>query len=226
METANIRRRLDKLKAQWLRAKERVREERRALTKAKAELSNTVKAQQLIQRVAAAVQQVAHSRICAVVSQCLSIVFEDPFLFSIKFEKKRRKTEAYLSFKRRGLEVDPEDASFGAMIDVASFACRLAEIVLSKPAVRKLEVLDEPFRMLDEENSNRVGAMLTQLCIDLGVQIILVSHNKRIRVGKVIDLDAAAESAPPPAEDRERDKTNRPRSTARKVRQNQPAKRK
>lgn len=151
-------------------------------------VSNAHDAQEILQLMAQAVQQRAHNKISAVVSQCLSAVFDDPYEFRIEFERKRGKTEANLRFVRRDLDVDPLSASGGGMIDVAAFALRVACLMLSRPKLNRIIILDEPFKFVSAAYRGNVREMMEQLSEDMGIQIIQVTHIEELETGTVIEL--------------------------------------
>jgi len=160
-----------------------------AVTDAENTLAATHEAQQIVQAVAETVQQEAHARIGGVVSRCLSIVFgEDAYRFEIHFERARGKTEARLVFVRDGMEVNPVDASGGGVVDVAAFALRLSCLMLSRPAQRRVVVLDEPFKFVSADYRDAVRRMLESLSSDLDVQFIMVTHIDELRCGKVVEI--------------------------------------
>lgn len=142
----------------------------------------------VVQHVGQTMQQEAHKRIAAIVTRCLSTVFDDPYEFVIEFERKRNRTEAVLLFKRDGVTVDPMTASGGGVVDVASFALRLASLILSKPQRRRLLVLDEPFRFLSSDYHGRVRTMLERMAEEMDVQIIMVTHIEALKCGKVVEV--------------------------------------
>lgn len=190
---------VDRLLVEQRRAKERVLAYKRDLRDARATLETAQEAQTIIQQVAQQVQQQAHAKIAHVVTTCLESVFPDPYEFRIRFDRKRGRTEAQLLLYRDGLLLeDPLDESSGGVLDVAAFALRLACLVLSKPPRRRLLVLDEPFKHLSRENRPRVRGMLETLSKEMGVQIILVTHDEEFQVGRVIDLGSPERDAPPP----------------------------
>jgi len=123
------------------------------------------------------------------VSSCLSAVFDDPYRFQISFVKKRGKTEAVLSFVRGELEVDPLDSAGGGVVDVAAFALRVACVLASTPQLRKLIVLDEPFKFLHRDLRPRIGTMIMKLAVEFNIQFIIVTHFPEIEIGKVIHLN-------------------------------------
>jgi DNA repair exonuclease SbcCD ATPase subunit len=159
------------------------------LEKAKDTHKHAQAAQQVLQALAQAIQQKAHSRIAEVVSSCLSSVFGDEaYEFVIEFEQKRGKTEAVLKFRRNGQDVFPLEGSGGGVVDVAAFALRVACLMLHRPRLSKLLVLDEPFRFVSEQYRPAVREMIEKLASDMGLQIILVTHQEEFVTGKVIRL--------------------------------------
>lgn len=183
------RRKVDALLADRRRAAERVVEERAALKAAKEHLASARKAQQVLQEVARSVQQSANAQICRVVTRCLKAVFgEDGYDFELHLTCKRGKTEAEPRFLRGGKVVDPMGGSGGGCVDVASLALRLAELILSRPQRRRLLVLDEPLKHLSREYRPAARELVMKLAEELGVQFILVTHSKALRIGKVVKL--------------------------------------
>ena len=163
--------------------------ERRALAGVSDQLQCTVQAQQILQSLAQTVQEKVHQRIVEVVSACLSAVFEEPYLFTIRFEKKRGRTEARLLFVRGELEVDPLTASGGGVVDVAAFALRVAALSLYRPPLSRVLVLDEPFRFVSEQYQPRIRAMLEEISQKIGMQLVMVTHNPIYATGTVLNLE-------------------------------------
>lgn len=182
------RKKLNQLLTQYEQAKLRVKEEKQALAKAEQDTLDAKEAQQITQVVALATQQAAHDKIASIVSRCLETIFDDPYEFQIEFQEKRGRTEALCQFKRDGEVYDPLTAAGGGVVDVAAFALRVACIVLSRPACRRLLVADEPFRFLSAHYRPRVAEMLMALSKELGIQIIMVTHSKELEIGKVVDI--------------------------------------
>ena len=63
-----------------------------------------------------------------------------------------------------------------------------ARLVLSRPARRRLLVLDEPFRFVSRDYRPAVKMLLTKLAEDFGVQIIMTTHMEDLQVGGVIHV--------------------------------------
>lgn len=160
-----------------------------SLTQAEFHEGVVLEAQELAQKVAQAVQQQAHDRIAGVVSRCLEAVFVDnSYDFRIIFERKRGRTEAKLVFERDGMLVDPLTASGGGIVDMASFALRLSCLILHKPPLRRVLLMDEPFKYVSEEYRERVCLLLQQLSCEMNVQFIIVTHIDELKTGTVIEI--------------------------------------
>jgi len=184
---------VQRLEHQHQLAKVQVQQETKAKEQAQAELDTTAEAQGIIQSIAQTIQQQAHRQIAEVVTRCLNAVFDDPYEFEIKFERKRGKTEAKLVFVRDGLELDdPLNEAGGGPIDVAALALRLACVLLAKPPRRRMLVLDEPFKNIrGRGNRHRVRLMLTRLAEELGVQFVAcvdADSYPEFALGKVVEL--------------------------------------
>lgn len=164
-------------------------EEKSLLDYARAE-ADAAEAGVILQVVAQEVQEQAHAKIAGMVTRCLESVFRRPYQFRIDFERKRGRTEARLVFEEGGHEVHPTFGASGGMREVASLALRIACLILTKPAPRKILFLDEPLKAVgsDEGNKARVAELLQTLSSELGIQIIMVTHDEEFAVGNVIRI--------------------------------------
>ena len=187
---AALRQRVDAKLADYRLATAQLKAERLALREAKAKAHALQEALAVAQELAQQVQEEAHAKISDIVTHALSVVFDQPYAFRIKFEQKRGRTEASLVFERLGLEVDPLTASGGGVVDVAAFALRLSALLLSRPQGRKLLILDEPFRYLSRDLRPRLKELLETLAKDLGVQIVMVTHDPELQTGTVFEIGA------------------------------------
>lgn len=157
-------------------------------------LSDTLEARTVIQDVSQALQQDAQQRISAVVSRCLEAVFaENAYQFEIVMEQKRGKTEAVLRFVRETLVLDdPTNQAGCGQVDVAAFALRLAVLVLHRPPLRRLLVLDEPFKNVrGKVYKNRVRDLLLILADEMEVQfVVCVDHEAypQFVLGHVVEV--------------------------------------
>lgn len=163
-------------------------------TRTRKTATSTRRAQEILQACAERVQAKAHKQIVAVVTRCLRAVFgttgPNAYEFRIDFLRKRGKTEADMYFVKNGEREDPRDGVPGGVLDVAAFALRVAEVLMQRPPVRRLLILDEPFKFpsLRRNYRERVKDLVTALAEELDFQFIIVTHDPVFEVGKVIDL--------------------------------------
>lgn len=188
MNLIEERKRINLWKQEIVTTKQELQTAENRLQAATTELADAKSARDVLQLVAKATQQRAHSKLAEVVSSCLSSVFDDPYEFHIEFAYSRGKTEATLRFSRRGLSVDPMTASGGGMIDVAAFALRIACIMLHRPKLSRVVVIDEGFKFVSAEYRDNIRQMLEEISEKLRIQIIQVTHIKELEVGNVITI--------------------------------------
>lgn len=188
-----LRVRIDGALAEYRHAKANVKEERQALAKAKSEVKDIEQAQKILQQVAQSVQQSAHEQISHVVTRCLKAIFgDDAYEFAIRFEQKRGKTEARLVFIRDGVEFDPTYDIGDGVLEVASFALRLSALLLNRPPLRRLIILDEPFKNIrGKKYRERIRDLVVQLAEELDFQFIInidVDAYPEFELERVIEL--------------------------------------
>lgn len=184
-----IRKLLSEKESDYRTAVRTCTEEVAGLSRAEERLGFLGEAQELAQDTAQQVQQKVHSQIAGVVSRCLEAVFSDEaYKFKIYFEQKRGRTEARSVFQKDGHDLDPMNGSGGGVIDIASFALRVARLLLTQPPLRRVITLDEPFKFVSEEYRPQVKQMLEELSKDMGIQIIMTTHIEELKIGKVIEL--------------------------------------
>ncbi len=184
------RKRIDLSLTNYKYACDSLRMDEKTLREVKDKEKATLEAQEILQGIAKEVQQAAHTQISSVVTRCLEAVFGDEaYQFKIDFKQARGKTEARLLFVRDGEEIEPIDSTGGGVIDVASFALRLSCLILSRPARRRVLIMDEPWKFLSRDYQPLMRDMMEVLSEELGVQFIIVTHSDLIKCGKVISLE-------------------------------------
>lgn len=169
------------------RALNRFKLERKKLTEAQELESDILQAQKIVQDLAQEVQTKAHKGLAKVVSKCLSAVFGKGYKLKIEFERKRGRTEASFVYLKDGRKINPRVSS-GGVRHVAALALRLACLVMTQPARRRLLVLDEPFQGVSRRNLEKMAAVIETLGRELKVQFIIVTHSKNLEVGKMVQL--------------------------------------
>jgi DNA repair exonuclease SbcCD ATPase subunit len=190
MDLIKAREKVDSLLSDLRVAQRRCKDERAKLVEAEDRLTYVEEAQKIAQQVAEQVQQRVHNQIAGVVSRCLEAVFyEDNYGFKIQFVKKRGRTEAVLILTKDGHEiVDPLNYDSGAVCEIAALPLRLSCLIMSKPRLRKLLILDEPFKALSVHYYDRVRLLLNSLSEDFGIQIVMVTHNPKLQTGEIVEL--------------------------------------
>lgn len=145
-------------------------------------------AQELMQHLAQAVQQRVHQQIAKVVTTCLATVFDDPYSFQLGFEMKRGRTEAALQLERGGRALSPLHASGGGVVDITAFALRAACLMLHRPRLASVLVIDEGFKFVSLRYRQAVRHMLEEIVKDLGVQVVQVTHSSEYEIGKITEV--------------------------------------
>lgn len=187
-EINSISEKLQKSRKRAETVKSELAAKKKKLEQEKVELNRLLESQKVIQTVAQQVQQQVHKTVSSLVSESLKTIFGDSYGFEIQFEKKRGKTEAVPVLTKGELKLDLKDTTGGGVLDVVSFALRVAYLTLSRPEVRQFLVLDEPFKFLDATKEDKVRVMLEEFSSKLGIQILMTTHTDAYKVGKVIQI--------------------------------------
>ena len=158
--------------------KEQLKTAKQNIKSLKSEMKVTEKAQAIIQLVAKQTQSELTIQISNIITLALNSIFDDPYKFQIEFVEKRGKTEADIYLTREGNRVDPMFAAGGGVVDVASFALRIALWSLKK--ANNTIILDEPFKFLSRDLQPKASKMMKELSYKLGIQFIIVTHDKAL----------------------------------------------
>ena len=133
-------------------------------------------AQTFLQLVAKETQEKIRFRLEDIVNLALTSVFGTKYRFEIRFEMKRGQTEAELVLWDGENEMDPMEANGGGLTELLSFVLRISLLIISKN--RRVLILDEPFRCVSDDLLDVVYALLKRLSEELGIQIIMVTHQQ------------------------------------------------
>ncbi len=60
--------------------------------------------------------------------------------------------------------------------------------MLAKPPLRKLLVLDEPFRHLSAGYRPAARVLIEKLASETGIQFVVVTHDDEFRIGNVVEI--------------------------------------
>lgn len=186
-----VRNHINQLLGQLHHIQSSLEETKRDLETSRNHLHHVEQAQHIFQQASQEIQKQAHQRIASVVSQCLESVFEgsDTYGLRIHFEQKRGRTEARLVLVKNGNEIDdPLNSDSGGVVDVAAFALRLSCIMMTKPRVNRVLIMDEPFKFVSAEYRENVRHLLETLSEEFHVQFILVTHIRELETGKIVRI--------------------------------------
>ena len=145
----------------------------------------------IVQRVALLTQEQLRYNLEDIVNTMLKAVYGDTYTFSIIYDTKYNRTEARMALIEDGEELDVLSSVGGGVVDLLTIALRVALVILSSN--RQTLIFDEPGKMLSEDIRPAFYEALKSLSKDLGIQIIMVSHDphalmnadKQIRIVKV-----------------------------------------
>ena len=137
-------------------------------------------AREIIREVGLKTQQQLQYQISDITTLALQAVFDDPYELQVEFVQRRNKTECDIFFVRDGIQIDPLTASGGGVVDVASFALRVASWSMQMPRSRSVIILDEPMRFLSKDLQERASMMIKELSDKLGIQFIIITHEEAL----------------------------------------------
>lgn len=141
-------------------------------------------AQAFLQKIAQDTQSQLKFQIEDIVNLALETCFPNEYVFQLQFTIARGKTDAELVFlsQKTNRPIDPMNASGGGVVDLTSFALRIASYALEQ-GIDNVIILDEPFRFISRDLQVRAGEILKTLSEKLGLQILMVTH-----IGEMIDI--------------------------------------
>ena len=177
---SSLRSRLDQLKGKKAHIEQSLQEAKEKLKTQMRGIKRHELALDTIRMAALATQQQLQYHISDVVSSALDTVFEDPYEMVVEFVQRRNKTECDLAFKKGDLLLDPLSASGCGVVDIASFALRIASWSMQRNRTRNVIILDEPFKHLSTNLMPQAGELLKRVCDDMNLQIIMVTHSEEL----------------------------------------------
>lgn len=138
-----------------------------------------------------AIQKQTTERIAQIVTDLYQYVFMTDDRFVIKVDAKRSTPIAqfFIETTKDGekLLLNPLKSDGGGKVDVIALGLRLAALLLYKPALERVLILDEPFRFLSSDTTSnkpyrfRAVEFLKQIAKEYGIQIIAVTHDIELK---------------------------------------------
>ncbi len=131
-------------------------------------------AQVIIQDTAKATQEKLRFHIEDIVQLALDAIYPHEYIFNLEFVIKRGKTEAEICFLKNDNKINPMEASGGGVVDVASFALRIA--IWSISNTDNIMILDEPGKWISKDLIPKFALIIKELSEKLNLQFIIVTH--------------------------------------------------
>lgn len=177
------------------RTKEEINSSRNKLESVKNRIKKLESLQVAVQQAAQFTQNKLQQRFTDIVQSCLDVVFPDKYKFKLEFVCKRGKTEVEIYLDDNGSHLNPMTDNGGGVVDVISFAIRVAALTLSSSD--KILLLDEPFKCVRGEARNRLGQIVEEMSKNLGIQIIMVADvaGTSIHADKIFEVTKPGNSS-------------------------------
>ncbi len=115
-----------------------------------------------------------------VVTYALTEVFGFSYKFVVEVSTEKKVNTRFKLVDTQGNEHDIMDSFGGGLIDVVSFVLRALILVGSRPKRERILFLDESFKHVHVRYRSNVVKMLQSLSKELGLQIVLVTHQDEL----------------------------------------------
>jgi predicted ATP-dependent endonuclease of OLD family len=160
--------------------KETLNEKNKELTVLKKEYRELKKIKRIFQTVGESTQSKMLFEIEKFANLAFEIVFDGKYRVEIKQGKRADKSIIeFVLIDNRGNEVSPKNNVGVGAIDIFSFSMLISMWLLKNDSRKsKTFLLDEPFAHLSKKYQSKVSELLNKLSKELGIQFIIVSHQK------------------------------------------------
>lgn len=193
-KTRDLRTNLERQKGKKEQVETSINNLELVIASGKRESRRLEKAKEVIRQVGLKTQKQLSYNISEITSLALNTVLDSPYDLELEFVERRNKTECDIYFVRDGVKIEPF-AGGGGAIDIAAFALRIASWSMQFPRSRNTLILDEPFKHLKgEETNKRMLEMVQEISKKLNIQIIMVSDERVSREATVAATDKLFES--------------------------------
>ena len=150
-------------------------------------ISQWAEANSEVKHMVEAIQHSTYGRVEELVTYALQYVFGNDMSCSIVTKQTAHGVSAEVLVNKGEASLDPLTSCGGGVVDVVSFALRLAAIMgdASRGTRRRILILDEPFRFLSADYKPAMAALVEELSDKYNFQIIMVTHDDEFVCGKV-----------------------------------------
>ena len=147
----------------------------RLLNKLNKEAIIIQEAREIFQKAAIMTQNHLAVHLSTIVTNAVRTVFYDKDVsFKVEFVERRNVTECDMWFEENGHKFSLLESRGFGMTDIASFALRVAYILLHESD--NVLIIDEPFRNLSEDRHEVTSQMIKTLSEELKIQFIISTH--------------------------------------------------
>jgi DNA repair exonuclease SbcCD ATPase subunit len=144
------------------------------------DLDTLKKCREIFQKSALVTQNHLAEHLSKIVTKALKLVFyEKDVSFKMNFVERRNTTECDMFIMEDGWEYGILDSRGFGMADIASFALRIAYVILHRS--ENVLILDEPFRHLSEDKHELASMMVKALSKELKIQFIIATHVEALK---------------------------------------------
>lgn len=138
---------------------------------------NIISAVRVIQEVAKETQEKLESEISEIVTAAIQAIFKENHRLKICFEMKRNKTEAEIFVEdENGNELNLYNDDGGGLIDIVTFALRLACWRIKADKTAPIFIFDEPWKNLSKKFRPAAMQFMKEISEKLNIQIIMITH--------------------------------------------------
>lgn len=176
MNLPSLRTRVQDLVAQRRNLSQALATREGQIAMATEDVSAMEEAQALIQRTATETQEQLRFHLEDLVQHALDSLLPGRYTFKVAFDVQRGKTAASMYLESEGQARDPMDECGGTVVQVVSFALRVAAWTLAR--TDNTIILDEPFAAVSADFRPICGELLAGLSERLGIQFIVVASHE------------------------------------------------
>lgn len=157
-----------------------LKESKKELKELEKEHNILLETRQLFQKAATLTQNYLVQHLSKIVTSAIKAVFPEKNIeFKMEFVERRGKTECDIWLEEDREEYDILGSRGYGIADIASFALRVAYILLHKN--KNVLIQDEPFRNLGARRHSKASQMIKTLAEEFSFQFIIGSHSKQLK---------------------------------------------
>ena len=171
----NFRKKIDERKTELKLCKQSEKRYAKRLLELEKESDAIQEAREIFQKASVLTQNYLANHLSNIVTKALRTTFpEKNVSFKVEFVERRNVSECDMWIEEDGHRYSLLESRGFGMTDIASFALRVAYILLSDSD--NVLIIDEPFRNLSEDKHEYASQMIKELSKELFIQFIISTH--------------------------------------------------